>query len=129
MKTVRAYKSTSFWQSVTHAAAGIFFAVASEANLRRQLLAFIGVLLAAWWLQVPAAKVLILILVAAAVITFELVNSAIETLADAVHPDYSENIQRAKDMSAAAVLMASLVAVLAGLAVFVPAAMLRLAQL
>jgi diacylglycerol kinase len=43
------------------------------------------------------------------VIGLELANTAIETLCDVVHPDYSHQIKIVKDMAAGAVLMTALI--------------------
>jgi diacylglycerol kinase (ATP) len=52
--------------------------------------------------------------------TAELLNTAIEKLADKVTTGYSEEIKLVKDISAAAVLIASLVALITGLIIFIP---------
>ena len=46
----------------------------------------------------------------------ELFNSALETLIDHVHPEHHPEVGAAKDIAAAAVLLASIAAVVAGLA-------------
>jgi diacylglycerol kinase (ATP) len=50
----------------------------------------------------------------------EIFNSAIENLADVVSPGYNDAIKRAKDYCAAAVLLASLLAVILGFLIFLP---------
>ncbi|MBS1610804.1 MAG: diacylglycerol kinase family protein [Bacteroidetes bacterium] len=50
----------------------------------------------------------------------ELLNTAIEKLADKVTTGYSEKIKLVKDISAAAVLVASIVALITGLIIFIP---------
>jgi len=49
-----------------------------------------------------------------------LFNTAIEKLADHVTPGYNNQIKVVKDLSAAAVLIASLLALAAGLIIFIP---------
>lgn len=51
------------------------------------------------------------------------VNTALETLGDAVSADSHPLIGRAKDVAAAAVLLASIAAAAAGLCIFVPKAL------
>lgn len=97
-------------------------ALKREANLRRQVVAFTAVLLAAWWLNVTSGQWLFVLLISVAVLSMELVNSSIEALADAVHPQEDERIERAKDMAAGAVLVVSLASLVVALAVFGPAA-------
>lgn len=50
----------------------------------------------------------------------EIFNSAIEKLADVVSPGYHEEIKKVKDYCAAAVLLASILAVIAGIIIFLP---------
>lgn len=54
------------------------------------------------------------------VLAAEAVNSAIESLADAVSPGYNESIKKAKDMAAGAVLLVAMAAAAVGLMIFVP---------
>ena len=54
--------------------------------------------------------------------------AAVEALGDAVSPDYSSHIARAKDVAAGAVLIAAVGAVVIGGLVFVPR-LLRMAEL
>ena len=54
------------------------------------------------------------------VITAEIINTAIENIADFISPDKSEKIKKIKDLSAAAVLISALTALAIGLIVFIP---------
>ncbi len=56
----------------------------------------------------------ILILVVALVLSLELINSQIERILDILRPDYSEEVRKMKDISAGAVLIASIGAVVVG---------------
>jgi diacylglycerol kinase (ATP) len=69
-------------------------------------------LAAAEWCWVVAAI--------AAVLAAEAMNSAVEALADAVHPQPHPLVGRAKDLAAGAVLLASLGAAAVGGLVFLP---------
>lgn len=61
-----------------------------------------------------------MILCIALVITAEALNTAVEELADALHPDEHPGIGRAKDVAAAGVLVAALLAAVVGALVFAP---------
>ena len=50
----------------------------------------------------------------------EIMNTAIEYLADALHPEHHPEIGKAKDAAAAAVLISSLAASVVGAIVFIP---------
>lgn len=54
------------------------------------------------------------------VLTAETFNSAIETLADTVHPDSDPKIGLVKDLAAGAVLISAIAAAIIGLIIFVP---------
>jgi diacylglycerol kinase len=62
----------------------------------------------------------LLIIVIGAVFLTELLNSSIESLADLIDPEFNELIMRAKDYSAAAVLMSAIVAIVVGGLIFIP---------
>lgn len=83
-------------------------------------LALIAVVIASQWLNISQTDFALLMLGAGLVIAVELLNSAVEEVADVVHPEYSEGIQRVKDMSAGAVLVASAIAFVIALVVFAP---------
>lgn len=114
------HKSDSFPQSFRHASRGLFLGAVFEANVRRQVLIFIAVIALGLWLRITPGEWFVLLLVGALVVALEFLNSAIEALADAVHPGYHEHIQRSKDLSAAAVLTVSLLAAGTGLFIFLP---------
>jgi diacylglycerol kinase len=62
----------------------------------------------------------LLVIVIGAVFLTELLNSSIESLADLIDPEFNELIMRAKDYSAAAVLISAIVAIVVGGLIFIP---------
>ena len=78
------------------------------------------VLLVAAWLRVSAWEWAALILACMAVWIAEALNTALEFLADAAVPQAHAGVGRAKDVAAAAVLIAAVGATVVGLLVFVP---------
>ena len=101
------YKNRSFGERLLFALRGLAHGLSSEASLRFQAAAAaatMGALLvlrpgALWWALVALAS--------AAVLAAELLNTAIEHLADELHPHESPGIRRVKDCAAAAVLTAA----------------------
>lgn len=87
-----------------------------------QLAASIGVILLGWILRIGLGEWLWIIIAIGMVWFSEAVNTAIERLAAAVTLELDPNIKIAKDCAAAAVLIASAIAVLIGLIVFIPRA-------
>lgn len=62
----------------------------------------------------------LLIIVIGFVFITELLNSSIESLANRIDPERNEMIKKAKDYSAAAVLVSALIAVISGCLIFIP---------
>jgi len=100
-----------------YAFAGLFAAWRSERNLRIHAVVAVGVIVAGIVLRLPAAAWAIVFLAIALVVAAELLNAAVETVVDLVSPDDHPLAKRAKDVAAAAVLVAVAGAVAAGVCV------------
>jgi len=93
----------------------------SQRTMRIHTLLAWGVMLALVWLNLPAAETALLVLAMAAVLSAELFNTAIEAIVDLTMGDRHHVIAgRAKDLSAAAVLVTAAGAAIAGLVVLAP---------
>jgi undecaprenol kinase len=112
-------KNQSFPRRVAFAVAGFAHALRGERSLRTQLGILVGVVAVLGYLQPPAVWWALVSLCAAGVIGAELFNTAIEHLADHLHPDVHPQIRIVKDCAAAAVLCAALGAVGVGIALVV----------
>ena len=93
---------------MSFALTGLAHAVRAERSLRTQLVCLVVVALALAYLQPPAVWWALVSLGAAGVLAAELFNTAIEHLADHVHPDLHPQLRIVKDCAAAAVLCAAL---------------------
>jgi len=91
-----------------------------EHNSRLHLIAAILVIIAAILFKVSLSEWSLLFIVMGIVFLTELLNSAIETFSDLIEPDYNEAIRRAKDYSAAAVLISAIIALVTGCLIFIP---------
>ncbi|MBV8307651.1 MAG: diacylglycerol kinase [Gammaproteobacteria bacterium] len=80
----------------------------SEASLRLQALAGVAALGVLLVLRPPAVWWALVLLASAAVVAAELFNTAIENLADVLHPQQSPGVRVVKDCAAAGVLVAVL---------------------
>lgn len=91
-----------FYRSCTYTAAGLKTAY-REAAFRQELL--LGLLVVPLSLLLPLSGIMVLILNLCwlAVLSTELLNTAIESVVDLVSPDYHELAKRAKDLGSAAV--------------------------
>ncbi len=101
-------KNQPFLNRFGNALRGLASAWKSERSFRFHTLALAGLGLALAVLRPGALWVALLTIAAAAVISAELVNTAIEALADRLHPERHPLIQRVKDCAAAAVLVAAM---------------------
>ena len=110
-------------RSFAVAGAGLARAWATQPNLRIEAAIGLAALVAAAWLRAPAAPI---VLASALVLALELTNSAVEAVVDLASPDHQPLAGTAKDLAAAAVLTASLGAVLVGLVVLGPPLLARL---
>jgi undecaprenol kinase len=103
----RAGKNQSFVRRLRFAGAGLAHGVRAERSLQVQLLAFVLVMGALVLLRVEPLWWGLVVLASALVLTAELLNTAIEHLADHLHPQMHPGIRIVKDCAAAAVLLAS----------------------
>lgn len=107
-------------RSFGYAAEGLVSMVRTQPNFVMHLGAAVGVLAVALALRVSAIEAAVLILTIAFVLVLECVNTALETLCDLVSPAYHPLVKRAKDVSAAGVLVGAAAAVLIGALVLGP---------
>jgi diacylglycerol kinase (ATP) len=108
-------KGQRFVQRLGHAWRGLMGAVRQERSLRTHL-GVLGVVIGVLGYRGASALWWALILLAAGVVLVaELLNTALEALADRLHPERHPEIGFAKDVAAGAVLMASLMAAAIGL--------------
>jgi undecaprenol kinase/diacylglycerol kinase (ATP) len=108
------------FHSFRYAFAGLKHAWNNEHNFRIHLLATAIVIAAGIYFHVDKTEWAILAFAIGFVIVTELINTAIELLADVVSPEKNKIIGRAKDISAAAVLISAVTAVITGVLVFYP---------
>ena len=111
--------------SFAHAGRGLV-ALLNEPNARLQGLAALVVVALALWLELGRSDWALLSLSIALVLASEAANTALEALADRTAPERHALVGRAKDVSAAGVLIASLAAVAVGLFVLGPPLWARL---
>ena len=104
--------------SFRHAGRGVAWALSSQANLRVHLVIAALVLVAALLFRFSALEFVALVLCFAIVIAAELFNTALEVLIDYAWPERHPMIGRAKDVAAAAVLVAAVGAAVVGMILF-----------
>lgn len=107
-------------RAISYALNGLRFAFVNERNFKIEVAcAFITIMLG-FVIRISIASWLIIILNIGFVLTAELFNTAIEKLSDIVCKDFNPLIKIIKDISAAAVIVAVLIAFVSGLVIFIP---------
>jgi len=92
-----------FWRATINSRNGLAFAIRSEQAIREELVALVLSLPAAWLVGVTPMRRVELVGAVALVMVVELLNTAIEKLADRLTTEHDLQIGRVKDMGSAAV--------------------------
>jgi len=107
--------------SFRDALAGLAYAWRTQRNLRIQVLAAAGVLVALVLLRLPPVQAGVLILAVVLVLAAELFNTAVEVVVDHfVGPEHQAAARVAKDVAAAAVVVTAVGAAAVGALILLP---------
>jgi diacylglycerol kinase (ATP) len=98
------------WRATVNTRNGLAFAIRSEQAVREELAALALSLPLAWLIGMTTMRRIELIAAVALVLVVELLNTAIEKLADRLTTDHDPQIGRVKDMGSAAVGVAMVMA-------------------
>ena len=107
-------------RSFGYAFKGIWELIKSEPNARIHLLATICALILGFTLKISNPEWCIILIVIALVWAAEAFNTVIEKLVDHLFNDYHETARITKDISAGAVLICAIAALVCGLIIFLP---------
>ena len=114
-------RAATLFESFYHAFHGIYVGLREERNVRIHFCAAFAVTGLGLYLKLDSNSWLALALAMGLVITAEFLNTALEHMVDlSTRGQYHRSARYAKDTAAAAVLMASLVAAIVGMFVFIP---------
>jgi diacylglycerol kinase (ATP) len=91
------------WRATINTRNGLVFAIRSEQAVREELVALVISLPLAWLIGTTAMRRIELVAAVVMVLVVELLNTAIEKLADRLTTDHDLQIGRVKDMGSAAV--------------------------
>ena len=120
-KNQKKWKNLTLTSSLEFAVTGIVTAFKEERNMKKHAVSAVLAVFAGLIFQVSVTEWLFLLLSIFLVISFEILNSAIENVVDlASNYHFSMLAKNAKDMAAGAVLVVSGFALLTGLVIFVP---------
>ncbi|MBC8352604.1 MAG: diacylglycerol kinase [Planctomycetes bacterium] len=99
---------------------GIALGVRDQSSFLVHLVAVILVVVAGVWLQVTSIEWCLLALGIAFVLTLELINSSIESLAKAVDRHHNEKLRDALDIASGAVLVSAIGSAVIGAVILLP---------
>jgi diacylglycerol kinase (ATP) len=119
-------RAASRLASFRYAFAGWWYVLRTQHNAWIHALVAVAVIAVALWLGLDFRDWAILLLTVAVVWVAEFVNTAVETLVDLVSPEIHPLAKAAKDIAAAAVLIAALAAIVIGVLVLGPPLWMRL---
>ncbi len=113
------FKQQGFSNTFKNARKGMRIVLKSEVNIRVHVCVAMVVMAMAYLLNFSLERMCILLLTIAFVIVSEMLNSAVEFSLDAVfHNKYSRLVGMAKDISAGAVMFATVTAIIVGVLLF-----------
>jgi diacylglycerol kinase len=113
-------KQPNLWRSLGHAVQGLVYTLRTQRNARIHVVFAAAAIALGAWLGLDVLRWCILALTIAAVLVGETINTAVEALVDLLSPEYHDRAKVAKDVSAAAVLLLSLMAIVVGLCLLGP---------
>jgi undecaprenol kinase len=106
--------------SLRNALIGIKTAFISQKNLQVQIIIGFFVIIIGIFLKVSIVEWLILLLTMLVVVIAEMFNTALEFTVDLFSTKYSKQAKKAKDVSAAGVLITVFFAIIIGIIIFLP---------
>jgi len=113
-------RQPTFWRSVSHAWSGLVYTFRTQRNARWHVIGGLAAVALATWLQLDVVRWAILVLTIGAVGAGETINTTVEALVDLMSPEWHERAKVAKDVSAGAVLLLAITAIVVGLLILGP---------
>ena len=107
-------------KSVGYACKGAFLLLKTESSIKIQFVIAILMTIAGFYFKISSTEWTMQILAIGLVMSIEGLNTAIEAIADFMHPERHEKIGFLKDVAAGAVFIASIAAVIIGCIIYYP---------
>ena len=107
-------------KSVHYAYRGAMLLLKTEASIQMQFVIAVLVTIAGFYFNISTTEWVLQCFAIGMVMSIEGVNTAIESLADFIHPEYHDKIGFIKDISAGAVFIAAMVAIVVGIIIYFP---------
>lgn len=103
-----------------YALKGAWLLIKGEASIQAQLFIAVAVTAAGFYFDISASEWMFQVMAIGLVMTAEGLNTAVEAIADFVHPDFHNKIGHIKDIAAGSVFFAAIAAVIVGILIYVP---------
>lgn len=110
----------NFISSVRNSLNGLNYIMANEVNFKREIILGILALVVSYFLRVSKIEFIIIIVTISLVLVAEIFNTGVERIVDLYTKEYNEIAKVAKDVSAFAVLLMCMFALVIGMIIFVP---------
>ncbi len=107
-------------KSVKYAFKGAVLLITKEASIKIQLVIAILVTIAGFYYNISHTEWLVQILAIAVIMATEGMNTAVEEIANFIHPEYHKQIGYIKDVAAGAVFIAAILAAILGGIIYIP---------
>lgn len=113
-------KKNPLYKSFGYAFAGILTGIRKERNMKIHCLAVLCVVCAGLFFRITVLEWCICLTLFGLILSLELVNTAVEAVVDLVTEEKKPLAKIAKDTAAGAVLIAAIMAAIAGCVIFIP---------
>lgn len=107
-------------KSIHYAYKGAWLLLKTEASIKIQFAIAILMTIAGFYFNISTTEWMIQIMAIGLVISIEGLNTAVEAIADFIHPEHHSKIGFLKDIAAGAVFIASLAAIFVGIIIYAP---------
>ncbi|APY12490.1 diacylglycerol kinase [Seonamhaeicola sp. S2-3] len=108
------------FKSVGYAFKGAIYLIKTEASIKIQLFIAIVITIAGFFFNISTTEWILQCIAIALVMSVEGINTAIEAVADFIHPEHHNKIGIIKDIAAGAVFISAFFAVIIGLIIYIP---------
>ena len=103
-----------------YAIKGAFILLRTEASIQVQFFISIVVTIAGFYYDISTTEWIMQLLAIGLVMSIEGLNTAVEDIADFIHPDFHNKIGRIKDVAAGAVFISAVIAVIIACLIYIP---------
>lgn len=107
-------------RSIKYAFLGLYRLIKTEASIQIQLIIAIIITMAGIYYSISNSEWIMQCLAIGLVMSIEGINTALEEMANFIHPNHNPKIGIIKDVAAGAVFIASIAASIIGLIIYIP---------